>query len=196
MEIDSLKEEWNRVNSQIDKIEDFDANIIENLILKNSHKKLLAIKSRFIFSLIVGFVGLLIIIFAKTRIDNLRWEVVLGLVLFSQYMILSMIYIARMILDINKIDFSTDAIVITHRKVTTFKKLEKRWSHIDFYLWPLAFTGLVLIFYNNSSFKAPAFIIIILLFIITSYLKYKDTIRKKNELNSIEEEVKIVSEYF
>lgn len=195
MEIEELKIMWKQYDERLDKLEMLNKKVIQETLLKKSHKKINWQKFESSYNLISGPIILLVALHPNFKTTNIN-----GMFLMGCFMVVSvLIYLSFINLKwykmLRNIHLDADSIISSAKKVTTFKKwFNVKWRYVFLY-YPIIYIGGILIAWNSFNFTTNTILFLIGIFIITYLLNIKGSMVFRNRIKKLEKEIQEVNEY-
>ena len=173
MELDEIKTIWNQHERLLVENTTLNKKLLKKVLIMNAEKRLDWLKIRTLASLIIPLVGIVFIVIPRIQFD-LRFDKVLGLMLFGSLFILSYIWAIRVYLLIEKLDFNKPVLFVS-KQVKLVEMYKLKITRYGFILAPFMIVGVFLSagIPFLSSKMIPFYALMVVSFLIGSYIRSK-----------------------
>lgn len=189
MELDELKTIWSEHEKLLIEHTEINTGLLRKLLISNTEKRIDWLKVRTLASLILPLA--LLVFVAVPRIEfTLKFDVILGIVLFVPLYVISYFWAIRLYLLIEKLDFKESVLTVS-KQLRIVEKYKLKISKYNFILAPFMIIGIFLAagIPFLSVKMIPFYALMVISFLIGTYIRTKHglavQLRKIN--NDIEE---------
>ena len=170
MELEELKTLWQNIDRKLDNLGKINKKMIFESVTKDRQKKLNRERYQYLFSVIVGPLGVTFILLVRST--NFDWKILLGIILQGIYTSYSIFMIIKIIIALKSIDLNNDSILESVKKISFFKRISNTGLKFSFLLSPLAFSGVLLVFWDLFVFDYKTIAFLLVTFFVSSFLLY------------------------
>ena len=195
MEIDELKKNWQLFGLKLNNIEKINKRLILESLSKKPKRKLNWLQGRIIYAIIVTPLVFIIAIPKFFKIENMDWQMLVGVILSISVLCFLMCFYLKGYLTLTGINVNKDSIVESVRKVCRYKSLINTRQKYLWISYPVLLAGIVLIERKTLNFDITGllYIIVILGFLyVTGYEKFK---YEQKEIKNLEKDLIELEEY-
>jgi hypothetical protein len=176
MEMTDFQNMWTQHTKSISKNTQINKQILKNLLVTKTERKINWIKAQAIFNLILPLILLSTVLIPRI---NLRTDsgFIIGSILFGVVFTLTYIWAIKYFLRVAKIDFK-NSITSTKKNIIQLEKYKFNITKLGYMLIPVAVIGMFMMmefpFFSKSSLLPIALIIMVM--IISIYITFKFSI--------------------
>ena len=171
MELDEMKEIWTQHERMLVEHTLLNKELIRKLLIVNAEKRTDWIKIRMLASLILSFAGIILI--AIPRIEfTLKFDVIIGIILFVSITIISFIWAIRVYLLLEKVNFK-ESVLLVSKQLKLAEKYKLKIKKNGLILAPLMIIGIFLSagIPFLSVKMIPFYALMIIVFLISTYIR-------------------------
>lgn len=195
MEYEELENLWKKYDSKLDNLEKMNKKLIRETLLKKPKRRLSWHKFNSLYGLIMVPIIIVVAMHPNFTKENVNWIFISGCVLTAMGVLYVSYLNLKSYLIIRNIDLNEDSVIDSATKIVDFKKAYNAlWKHAFFY-YPVIYSGVVLIVWNNFTFDKNAIAFIIGLFVITYLANIFGPKSYRNRITKLEKEILNLKEY-
>ena len=176
MEMTDFQNMWTQHSKDISENTRINKQILKNILISKTERKINWIKAKAIFNLILPIILLLTILIPRIslRADS---GFIIGSILFGVVFIITYFWAVKYFLKVSRIDFK-NSITSTKKNIIQLEKYKFKITKLGYMLIPFALIGMFMMlefpFFTKSSFVPISLIIIVM--IISIYITFKFSI--------------------
>ena len=190
MELDELKTIWSQHEKLLIEHTEINTGLLKKLLVANAEKRIDWIKVRTLASLILPLILIVFIVVPRIEI-TLKFNVVLGFVLFVPLYVLSYLWALRLYLLIERLDFNESVLTVS-KQLRIVEKYKLKITKYNFILAPFMIIGIFLSVGIPflSSKMIPFYVLMVISFLIGTYIRSKHGLAVQlRKINSDIEEI-------
>ena len=195
MEYKELEILWKQYDERLDKLEEINKKLLNEILLQKPQKKLRRLELNILLSLIAP-----LFVFISFRpdfkIENIDWIYILGWTLFLICMLFLCVRNLRFYFIFKKINLSSDTVIQSSGKITKLKTAANNFRKHFFLCYPMIFLGFILIVWNNIDFNMSTIIILSISFIAIYFVGTMNVgSHYKEKIDELEKDITGLKEY-
>ena len=194
MELDELKDLWIQHERMLAENTLVNKELLRKVLTLNAEKRIDWIKIKSLTGLILPLVGFIILVIPRLEF-SLKFQVVLGLILFLSIFVLTYIWAIRLHLLIEKLSFNGPVLVV-RKQLKLVQKYKLKIKRDGYMLAPFMIVGIFLSvgFPILSSKMIPFYVLCVVVFLVSTYIRSKHGLlvqlrkidRELNEISKLE----------
>ena len=191
MELDEIRTIWIQHEKLLVENTVLNKELIRKLLIVNAEKRIDWIRIRTIASLVLSLAGIVFIALPRIQF-TLKFDAVLGIVLFGSITILAYIWAIRVYLLIEKLDFNNSVLAVS-KQLKLVEKYKLRIKKYSLILAPLMIIGIFLSagIPFLSTKMIPFYALMVIVFLISTYIRTKHGLVA--QIRKIEKDIQEIS---
>ena len=173
MELDELKSIWIQHEKMLVENTVLNKELLKKLLIVNTKKRIDWIKIKSLSSLILILIGVIFIAIPRFQF-TLKFDIVLGIVLFGSTFLITYIWSIRLYLLIERLNFNGSVLSVS-KQLKQVAKYKLKITKYGFILAPFMIVGIFLSAGMSflSSKMIPFYALMVVVFLISSYIRTK-----------------------
>jgi hypothetical protein len=193
MELDDLRATWIQHEKKMVENTRVNKELLRKLLIIHAGKCIDWLKFRSLASLILTLTGIVFIVIPRIQF-TLRYDVVIGILLFGSTFLVTYIWAVRFYLLIEKLNFN-DPVLSVKKRLKLAEKYKLKITRYGFILAPFMIAGIFLSagIPFLSVKMIPFYVVVILVFLVSTYIsgKHGSVAQIRNIDRDLEEIVKL-----
>jgi hypothetical protein len=192
MELEELKTVWIQHEKMLLENTVLNKKMLRKLLILNAEKRIDWLKIRTLSTLILPLIGVVFIVMPRIQFI-LKFDAVLGLVLFGSTFIVSYIWAVRLYLLVEKLNFHASVVSVS-KQLRQVEKYKLKITRHGLMLAPFMIVGIFLSagIPFLSSKMIPFYTLMLIVFLISTYIRTKHGLVAR--LRKLEKDLEEISE--